>query len=155
MSRRAVRAQVITQARRWLDTPYQHQASAFQAGCDCLGLVRGIWRDIYGFEPMVVPPYTADWAEHCGAETLLHAAQHCLTPLPKQDTDIGDIMVFRMSTDAPCKHIAVRSGPRSIIHAYWGRAVVESFLVPYWQKRHAYSFAFPTQSEVSHDNIRR
>lgn len=139
----ARRAAAVQEARLWIDTPYRHQASLKGAGADCLGLIRGVWRALYGAEPLAVPPYTPDWAERCGEETLLEAARKCLTPLPKPETLAGDVMVFRMQPNALCKHIAVRASAETIIHAYWGRAVVESYLVPYWQKRHAYSFAFP------------
>jgi NlpC/P60 family putative phage cell wall peptidase len=44
-------ARVIAAARGWLGTPYHDQASAKGAGCDCLGLVRGVWRDLHGSEP--------------------------------------------------------------------------------------------------------
>ena len=137
------RARVLAIAQDWIDTPYQHQASAREAGCDCLGLIRGIWREIYGAEPLSVPAYTPDWAEQKGEETLLHAAQSCLTPIDKEHTQAGDVLLFRMRPDAPCKHIAVMSAPYRIIHAYWGRAVVESYLVPYWRRRHVSSFSFP------------
>jgi NlpC/P60 family putative phage cell wall peptidase len=50
----------VAEARLWLGTPYMHQASARGAGADCLGLLRGIWRALYGDEPEVVPPYTED-----------------------------------------------------------------------------------------------
>ena len=59
------RKAILAAAYDWLDTPYQHQASVKGGGCDCLGLIRGIWRDIYGDEPMETPAYTADWAESC------------------------------------------------------------------------------------------
>jgi NlpC/P60 family putative phage cell wall peptidase len=32
-------------------------------GCDCLGLIRGVWREIYGDEPEAIPAYSPDWAE--------------------------------------------------------------------------------------------
>ncbi len=144
-----MRDKVAAQARLWIDTPYCHQASQRGAGTDCLGLIRGIWRELCGDEPLEVPPYTPDWAEASGDETLLRAAQSCLVPVCSQATKTGDIMLFRMSPHAPCKHIAVRASETTIIHAYWGRAVVESYLVPYWQKRHAYSFAFPSLIESS------
>ena len=35
---------VIAEARSWIGTPYRHQASLKGVGCDCLGLVRGVWR---------------------------------------------------------------------------------------------------------------
>jgi len=115
------RSQILSAAHDWIDTPYQHQASVKGAGTDCLGLIRGIWREIYGQEPLTVPAYTPDWAESLGQEVLL----------------------FRMAPNVPCKHIAILSAPDRIIHAYWGRAVVESYLVPYWTRRHAFTFSFP------------
>ena len=60
------RERILSIARDWIDTPYQHQASVKGAGCDCLGLIRGIWREIYGDEPINVPAYTPDWAEALG-----------------------------------------------------------------------------------------
>jgi NlpC/P60 family putative phage cell wall peptidase len=50
-----LRLRVLDIARDWLDTPYQHQASVRGAGCDCLGLIRGIWRTLYGAEPEAPP----------------------------------------------------------------------------------------------------
>lgn len=134
---------IVTAARNWIDTPYQHQASVKGAGCDCLGLIRGIWREIYGKEPLAIPAYTPDWAESLGDETLLDASRQCLIPISNNEAQVGDVMLFRMAPNVPCKHIAVMSGDDRIIHAYWGRAVVESFLVPYWTRRHAFSFTYP------------
>ena len=59
----AQRAAVVAEARSWLGTPYHHQGALAGAGCDCLGLVRGVWRDLYGNEPETPPPYTPDWGE--------------------------------------------------------------------------------------------
>jgi len=36
--------EVVAAARAWLGTPYRHRASVRGAGCDCLGLLRGVWR---------------------------------------------------------------------------------------------------------------
>jgi len=56
-------AEILRAARRWIGTPYRHQASLRGAGCDCLGLVRGVWRDVYGGEPEPVPAYSPDGGE--------------------------------------------------------------------------------------------
>ncbi|MFZ2468534.1 MAG: peptidase, partial [Parvibaculum sedimenti] len=45
------RAAVVAAARAWIGTPYRHQASCKGAGADCLGLVRGLWREFHGAEP--------------------------------------------------------------------------------------------------------
>ncbi len=74
------RGTIVAAARRWIGTPYQHQASLIHVGCDCLGLVRGVWREVIGPEPEDIPPYTPDWAEAGAAETLLGAADRHFGP---------------------------------------------------------------------------
>ncbi len=145
----SIRGRVLAEAKTWLGTPYQHQASEKCAGCDCLGLIRGLYRYVYGTEPTVLPPYTPNWAEEQGEETLYQAAQLWLNEIPNSTAQPGDIVLFRMSPNAPCKHVAVLSAPDQITHAYWGRAVVESYFVPYWQRRWVSSFAFPDTSKHS------
>lgn len=137
------RADIIRTAKSWIGTPYKHQASVKGAGTDCLGLIRGVWREHYGDEPMPVPPYTMDWGERSKGETLLRAARKCLTPVPLKEARPGDVMLFRMHAKGPCKHIGIMSSGSTFIHAYSGQAVTESFLVPYWQRCWVYSFAYP------------
>lgn len=143
------RASIVAAARGWIGTPYRHQASLKGVGCDCLGLVRGVWRELYGAEPEAPPPYRADWAETGAAETLLDAATRHLTPVPLDAVAPGDVLLFRMSPDACIKHCAIVSDVRPgdpqprIVHAYWGRAVVESWLGPWWRRRLAAAFSFP------------
>ncbi len=134
-------------ARRWLGTPYRHQASVRGEGADCLGLVRGVWREIIGAEPEPIPPYAADWAEVGGEETLLRAARRRLVEIPVSRAGLGDVVLFRMAAGSPMKHCAILSGvagpePR-MIHAYWGRAVVESWMGSWWRRRLAAAFAWP------------
>ncbi len=43
-------AAVVVEALSWVGTPYRHQAAQKGVGCDCLGLVRGVWRALYGSE---------------------------------------------------------------------------------------------------------
>jgi NlpC/P60 family putative phage cell wall peptidase len=132
---------VLAEARTWIGTPYQHQASAKGAGCDCLGLVRGVWRALYGAEPEIAPAYTPDWAERHGAETLLEAAHRHMRA--KNAMQPGDVLLFRMHVNAPAKHAAILDAGEHIIHAYWGRAVVRSRFAPWWRARCAAVFSFP------------
>ena len=132
---------VVAEARSWIATPYQHQASAKGAGCDCLGLVRGVWRALYGAEPEAAPPYAPDWAELGGEELMLDAARRWLRP--SNEISAGDVLLFRMAAGAPAKHCAIASDEGRMIHAYWGRAVVESWIVPWWRSRLAGVFSFP------------
>ena len=49
--RPVTRQAIVSEARGWIGTPYQHQASLIDVGTDCLGLVRGVWRAVIGPEP--------------------------------------------------------------------------------------------------------
>lgn len=139
------RAQIVAAARDWLGTPYRHQHSTRGVGCDCLGLVRGVWRTVLGAEPEPLPAYTPDWAEATGEETLHAAACRWLLPADLAQVRPGDVVLFRMARSAPMKHAAIVTGAERIIHAYWGRAVVESSLVPWWRRRMAAAFVFPVR----------
>jgi NlpC/P60 family putative phage cell wall peptidase len=137
----AMRERIVAEARAWIGTPYAHQASLRGAGADCLGLVRGVWRAVVGDEPERAPAYTPDWAEALGEETLLAAARRHLREVAIGEARAGDVLLFRMGLGAPAKHAAIVSGADRIIHAYWGRAVCETRLVPWWRRRIAAAFA--------------
>ncbi len=143
---------VLAAARGWLGTPYRHQASVKGEGADCLGLVRGVWREVVGEEPEALPPYRADWAEVGGEETLLHAARRRLAEVTLEMARPGDVLLFRMSAGCPVKHCAILSaddGPEwRMIHAYWGRAVVESWMGPWWRRRLVAAFRWPATKET-------
>lgn len=139
------RARVVAATRAWIGTPYRHQASCKGAGADCLGLVRGVWRDLYGEEPETPPPYTPDWAEAPGLaeETMADAARRHLVEIAPGEADAGDVLLFRMRPQGPAKHAAILARPDRMIHAYSGRAVVETALTPWWRAKLAYAFRFP------------
>ncbi len=137
------RTAIVAAARGWIGTPYRHQASLRGIGCDCLGLVRGVWRELIGPEPETPPPYTPDWAEAQGCETLALAAGRHLLAIPLADAEPGDVLLFRWRDHLPAKHCAILSGPATLIHAHDGAAVAEVAFAPWWQRRIAFAFAFP------------
>lgn len=145
----ALRRAAVAAAGRWIGTPYCHQASLRGAGADCLGLLRGVWREIMGSEPEAPPPYSSDWSEASGDERLMAAAMRHLVPVGRQDAGIGDVLLFRMRTSAPAKHVGLLtteslSGGR-IIHAYSGHGVCETHLTASWLRKLAAAFRFPAR----------
>jgi NlpC/P60 family putative phage cell wall peptidase len=134
---------IVAAARLWLGTPYRHQQSVRGLGADCLGLVRGVWRELVGEEPEKPPGYTPDWAEALGEETLLNAARRHCHEIPIGMAQEGDILLFRMAEGSPAKHAGIITCEDKIIHAYWGRSVCETRLVPWWTRRIASAFQFP------------
>lgn len=144
-----LRAAVVRAARDWIGTPYCHQASRKGAGADCLGLLRGVWRDVMGAEPEAPPPYTPDWSEATGRERLLEAAGRHLVPVDMREAGAGDVVVMRMHSAGPAKHVAILTGAfgpgARIVHAYSGHTVCETGLVPAWARRVVAAFRFPAR----------
>lgn len=134
--------QAVEIARRWIGTPYRHQASCLGAGCDCLGLLRAVWWELYGEEPEAVPAYTRDWSEPDGEERLWAAAGRHLVACSGA-LAAGQVLLFRMRDGSVAKHLGIASGRDSFIHAYSGHGVVESALTEAWRRRVAARFEFP------------
>lgn len=136
---------VVRIARAWLGTPYLHQASVQGAGSDCLGLIRGIWRELFCEEPEIMPAYTPDWGETGGGELLMAGAARHLVPATGRETP-GEVLLFRMRSGAVAKHLGIRArtgGGGSFIHAYERHGVVENALTAPWRAKVAGRFRFP------------
>ena len=133
---------VVVAARRWLGTPYRHQAATLGAGCDCLGLLRGVWRELYGTEPMAMPPYRADMRDPAYAGALQAAAELLLVPAAGE-LAAGQVVLFRLNGMAAAKHCGVLVGPDRFIHAQERLGVVEAALTEAWARRVSGRFGFP------------
>jgi NlpC/P60 family putative phage cell wall peptidase len=129
------RTRLLLAARGWIGTPYLHQASLRGAGCDCLGLIRGVWREVHGEEPAPVPAYTPDWSEPQGEERLWDAASGLLR---RGRGRPGDLLLFRMRQGSVAKHLGILSAAGeepAFIHAMSGHGVIESPLSAPWAAR--------------------
>jgi NlpC/P60 family putative phage cell wall peptidase len=136
-------AQIVEIARSWIGTPYVHQASMKGAGCDCLGLLRGVWRELHGEEPETPPPYAPDWSEATGEETLYTALQRHLREIDKRDIAPGGIALFRMMPSGPAKHCGIlANNPHglTLIHARQNKQVSEEAFSRWWRQRLAFAF---------------
>lgn len=133
---------IVAAARSWIGTPYVHQASLKGVGCDWLGLLRGVWREVMGAEPETPPPYSADWAEASGREAMAEAAARHLQPLALDRFKAGDVLLFRWRDGLPAKHCGIATSGTAMVHAHEGACVAEAPLGP-WRRRLAYAFRFP------------
>ena len=139
----ANQAAIIAAARSWLGTPYRHQASLKGVGCDCLGLVRGVWREVIGPEPQPLPPYSASWAESEAGEMLAEAGSRFLVPRPGREFLPGDVLLFRWRAGYAAKHAGIATARDHMIHAQDGACVSEVPLERWWLRHLAFVFHFP------------
>ena len=134
---------IAAEARRWIGTPYRHQASLHGVGCDCLGLVRGVWRACIGPEPEQPGAYTPDWAEASGVERLADAGARHFVRIEAASFAAGDVLLFRWRDNTPAKHLAIAVSATTMVHAHDGACVCEVAISPWWRRRLAYAFRFP------------
>ena len=139
---------VITTARLWLGTPYHDQASLRGVGCDCLGLARGVWREVFGNEPFQIPPYSRDWGETGPHEVLADGARRMMIEVIPSEAGPGALILYRMRPRAIAKHVGIVTAPDRFIHSYERLGVVEEVLTPVWRRRIAFAFLFPPSGNI-------
>ena len=141
-ARTADPAAIIAAARSWLGTPYHDQASLKGVGCDCLGLARGVWREVVGPEPFLIEPYSRGWGETGQIEVLAEGARRMMREIAMAEIGPGALVLFRMVPRAIAKHVGVMTGPDTFIHSYERLGVIEQPLTLAWRRRIAFAFAF-------------
>ncbi|EFL88966.1 NlpC/P60 family protein [Ahrensia sp. R2A130] len=144
MKNHEVGERVVATARQWLGTPYIHQASVKGVGADCIGLIRGVWREVEGQEPQQLPNYSSTWSDPTGQEDLLVAGYTHFREVAFGEDQPGDVLIFRMRRGSAAKHAGILSSSRHFIHAYEGNTVVESALSSFWSDRIGGIFRFPS-----------
>lgn len=137
-----MRQQIVDTAREWIGTPYHHQESLKGQGCDCLGLLRGVWRELYGDDnPEPMPNYSPSWGDHRRDDPLMSVARKYFTEV--REPRKGDLLLFRMRPGMAVKHCSILTEGGLMIHAYSGHKVREDDFSEWWKKKLVGSFQFP------------
>lgn len=135
--------QVVATAKEWLGTPYLHQAAKKKLGCDCLGLILGVGRELGVDLPETVPPYSASWRDPLAGTLLQDQADYYLKRQNRRPPCPGDILLFRMRRDLPAKHCAILIAPDQMIHAQEGVGTIQLAFDAPWRRRLAAHYTFP------------
>ena len=137
---------IIDLARSWLGTPYRHQCSSKGIGCDCIGLVRGVWREFYGHDkdPTDIPPYQSSWYEVDQRDTMLVFGRRYLVEVGSLEEAVpGDVLAFRMKRGVSVKHCGILVSTERMVHSYSNQAVFEVDLGDWWRERVVTVLRFP------------
>ena len=114
------RPAVVATARRWIGTPYHHQADVLGAGVDCGMLLVRVYVDAGVVPPFDPRPYPVQWHLHRDDERylgfLVDRGSEVETPAP------GDIVVWRIGR--AYAHGGVVTGWPLVVHAYQPEAMV-------------------------------
>ncbi|MEM6466311.1 MAG: peptidase [Pseudomonadota bacterium] len=131
-------------ARSWIGTPFAHQGQLKGVGCDCLGLVLGVWAELGGKVACSLPAYTPDWDEPGRHEALWTACAAYLHPV--HTPQLGDVLLFRMHARSVAKHLGFLAQGRrgdTLIHSVTRYGVVETSLAAPLRRRQVAAFRLP------------
>lgn len=124
---------VVAEARRWLDTPFHHQARLRGVGVDCVGLVIGV------AHALGLSDYdTTDYSRAPDPEAMRAKLAAHLDPVPFRELRCGDVIWFRVVQEP--QHLGIVSAlePLMMVHAYQRpgvNRVVEQGLDGFWKQR--------------------
>lgn len=134
-----MREQIVIEARRWLRTPYHHQAVVRGVGVDCVGLIRGV-----GHATGALPEDKEAWARFGGYSRIpnprrMGEGMRQFLRLVEGTPQPGDIAWLEWRDDLPM-HLAILAsdtrGGATLIHSYSDAGgVVEHGLTPEWLAR--------------------
>lgn len=129
-------------ARQWIGTPFHHQASLMGVGCDCLGFIRGVYRQCGGVQSFCIPNYGLFWSERGQFDLYDRLSDH-LHLIPQVDATVGDIVLLRMRFGGPPRHLGVLSAAgHAMIHCDTKHGVTEVPFAPIWSRLCAAIFRF-------------
>lgn len=146
------RISIVAEARRWLGTPFHHQASLRGAGCDCAGLVRGV-----GEACGLLDLSAEQWAAFARYGRQPHpgrmraALERFLVPVAIDAVEVGDVAWMEWRADLPM-HLGIlgqaSGGPGTwrltLIHALSDfEEVVEHGFTQEWRGRVTSWWRFP------------
>jgi cell wall-associated NlpC family hydrolase len=112
-------ADIVDEAREWIGTPYVHQQARKQMAADCIGLVRGIGRDLDVFDFDENNPEHRRFLAYPmgGIPKLLVEALNKYFIRVRWTPQYGDIVLF--SIDNRTTHVGIISDPSkgTVVHA--------------------------------------
>ena len=134
----ATRAQIVTEARSYIGTPYHHQGRLKGIGVDCAGVVVGI-NKTFGLTSHDVKGYSQQPHHGLLQQSLCDAG---FTKMRLDQLETGDCMLMRFGSEP--QHLAVYTGEGTMVHSYSkvGK-VVEHNLNDVWKQRITAVYQFP------------
>lgn len=139
------RAAIVAEARDWIGTRWQHQASLKGVACDCIGLVAGVARalGIGAAAEFDSTPNLKTYGRQPDPDVLLAGCDRLLDRIDLADTDLGDVLVMKFETEPQHFGIVSRVDPPYMIHALaQARKVVEHRIDGIWLSRILRTYRF-------------
>ena len=139
--------QIVKQARTWMDTPFHHQARLKNVGCDCLGLVMGVAKELGLKDKFGDDFYKHDIKDYSMAPDTkfsIETLERVLHIVSVESVRPGDLAMFKILSNP--QHLAFITdfqGGIGMIHCDNSiKKVVEHRLDSRWRSRLFRAFRF-------------
>jgi NlpC/P60 family putative phage cell wall peptidase len=144
-----MQTQIVKIARQWLNTPFKHQGRVKHVGCDCLGLVAGVLKELNlklnGNEIAAID--NTNYSALPDGVLLQQALEQYLERSEQGRIEAGNILLMRFHRQP--QHLAIVTPYENglgIIHSYaQAGKVVEHRLDELWQSRIVAAYKVPTE----------
>lgn len=125
---------ILQEADEWIGTPFIHGQKAKGFGCDCVGLLLGVFQSVGLLQDCDPGFYTPDWWVHKDEENYLDRILFYCDNIDVQEKDIGDILYFKFARVVG--HAGIYIGDNEFIHAVTEVGVIKSSLeTKSWSRR--------------------
>jgi NlpC/P60 family putative phage cell wall peptidase len=142
------RADVVTEARTWLGTPFLHQGFHRSIGCDCIGLIKGLSMalQLTDFDPDSPEAKLFNGYRRSPDPTRMRAGiGRWLRPIKPAEAMLADVLY--MAWNAEPQHVALVTDI-GIIHSFsFAGKVVEHRMDRQWTDRIRDAWRFPVFME--------
>lgn len=122
---------IVSEARTWLHTPWQHQCRLKGVGVDCVGLIIGVAREV-GALPIDYD--VRNYARNPLRDSLRAECATRMVTLRPAEAREGDVLLLSF-TNWP-GHLALLTDPNHIIHAHMPNGRVVEHIMNNWWRRH-------------------
>jgi len=127
---------IAEEAKRWLGTHFEHHASVFQKGADCIGLIIGVLKNTGLLnEEFQVEYYSREFMLHHSEEILLNRLRAYSNPVEQIDLVEGDFILFQFGRCV--SHVGIYLSDNLFIHSENKKGVSYAILKnSEWSKRY-------------------
>lgn len=110
----ALDALIVKEAMAWVGTPFVHGASVKGSGCDCLGLIKGVYESVFARTAEALPVYPPTFWQEEGWHTLfLHRLRLVASPVGT-GPETGKLLLF--AKDGVLVHLGIAADEGTMIH---------------------------------------
>jgi hypothetical protein len=114
------RAQIVTEARTWLGTPFHHQGRVRGVGVDCIGVIgcSAVTCGVDGAAEWMSDPAMHNYSPQPDPRLLLAACDKYLDRIAVSEAGLADILIMAFAGEPMHFALISRVAPMYVIHAY-------------------------------------